>query len=188
MCARRSLTVEDVPSIDITEWRRLDFLPSGGAFVADLASAFQSIGHISGVIDGLHVNATAWTPCGPVRSELRLLWTACNYGNGRYWFQCPTCAARFTKLYFLRRRFSCRRCHGLPYKSQRLPKSKTAVWKLRQLRRRLRALGWLCIATTQEKPPRMHITTYCMLIGTLVQLGAAVTAGWRTQLERQSSR
>ncbi len=42
-----------------------------------------------------------------------------NYGGSRYWFRCPKCHKRTTKLYlpYYNLRFRCRKCHKLTYHS-----------------------------------------------------------------------
>ncbi len=42
----------------------------------------------------------------------------CNYGNTRQWFECPGCGYRCAILYALNGPFLCRKCYGLPYRSQ----------------------------------------------------------------------
>jgi hypothetical protein len=44
-----------------------------------------------------------------------------NYGGRRYWFVCPGCGRRTTKLHISLpmglKKFRCRKCHGLTYRS-----------------------------------------------------------------------
>jgi len=58
-----------------------------------------------------------------INQEIYLTWTACNYGKERPWFCCPAvgCAKRAAILYFdtACKKFQCRTCCGLAYKSQR---------------------------------------------------------------------
>lgn len=75
-------------------------------------------------------------------------------------FLCPGCGGRAAKLYLRSGAYRCRRCHGLVYRSQRSS---------------IRARGWALeakvvaqLAKGNQRPPRMHRTTYDRLLTTLV--------------------
>jgi hypothetical protein len=56
----------------------------------------------------------------PHRYEVPLLKTRPHFGGVRYWFGCPQCAGRVGALYLPAgaRRFACRHCLSLVYRSQ----------------------------------------------------------------------
>lgn len=49
--------------------------------------------------------------------EIAVDWTSCHYGGQRPWFVCGDCEKRVAKLYFRGKRFACRICCDLTYKS-----------------------------------------------------------------------
>jgi hypothetical protein len=59
---------------------------------------------------------------GPKNSNntISLLETPCHYGGYREWFECPSCKERAGVLYLHEDNFSCRKCLGLGYYSQRM--------------------------------------------------------------------
>lgn len=42
------------------------------------------------------------------------------FGGVRWWMRCPSCGNRCGVLYCWRGMYRCQRCHGLPYRSQRV--------------------------------------------------------------------
>ena len=56
----------------------------------------------------------------PFDSKVDLVTTPCNFGGVRYWFACPTCGRRVGGLYLApgSRRFMCRSCGNLTYRSR----------------------------------------------------------------------
>ena len=55
--------------------------------------------------------------------QLNVSETPCNYGGVRYWFDCPNCHNRISKLYIYNKRFQCRKCADLNYYSQQRTKT-----------------------------------------------------------------
>ena len=53
-------------------------------------------------------------------TAIGLLWTSCNYGGNRLWFECPKCSRRAGVLYLDKDAFHCRTCLGLGYRTQRM--------------------------------------------------------------------
>ncbi len=53
---------------------------------------------------------------------LDLTSTPCYFGGERYWFLCPFCGDRVGVLYLGGKKFGCRRCYNLAYKSQYAPR------------------------------------------------------------------
>ena len=91
--------------------------------------------------------------------DIKLSWTACNYGGSRPWFVCPGCGRRVVKLYWLGGYFLCRHCHGLTYASKRHDAGDRALSKAQKIRRRLGGSASLA-EPFPGKPPGMHWKTY----------------------------
>jgi hypothetical protein len=81
--------------------------------------------------------------------------TRCNFGGARAWFLC-TCGRRCAVLYCRERNFSCRRCLGLAYQTQREHVSGRGFLRYERIRRRL-GIGY---AEERRKPKGMHWRTF----------------------------
>ena len=112
--------VEDDRHIDVRRWQRDGLLTPGREVwwtwrdpesLVVTASINFSVG-----ADVVHLQFSA--DGNPVRQSVRLDRRACNFGGTRPWFGCPTCDRRVALLYMANRRFACRSCHNLVYKSQ----------------------------------------------------------------------
>jgi hypothetical protein len=83
-----------------------------------------------------------------------------NFGGYQYYLVCPFCSRKCTAVYYFSDQFACRKCHRLPYPSQR----ETEVWRLRRkLEMLAQRLGSDFEWGSQSVPPRpkgMHIRTY----------------------------
>lgn len=92
-----------------------------------------------------------------------LQWTSCHYGGRRPWWSCPSCGRRVALLYSGWGRYSCRRCFGLAYRSQRETDSDLAARRARAIRARL---GWPLglLEMPGGKPRGMHQKTYLRLL------------------------
>ena len=64
---------------------------------------------------------------------------ACNYGGERFYFHCPRCGRRCTKLYLCDGLFECRKCGGLHYEVESLDKAERLRKRVGKIRKRL---GW----------------------------------------------
>lgn len=80
----------------------------------------------------------------------------CNYGGYRYFFKCSSCLRRMRKVYFSNRRFECRKCLNLGYRSQRL----VASDRFRETKSKIIDALTLQYGSEVERPPRMWKTTY----------------------------
>jgi hypothetical protein len=62
-----------------------------------------------------------------LEQEIPLLHTTPNYGGIRWWFRCPKCSRRVSRLYRPSRAycFLCRHCHNLTYESAQMSGTKT---------------------------------------------------------------
>ncbi len=93
-----------------------------------------------------------------VLQVVSITWTTCNFGGQRPWWQCPGCARRVAILYGSRR-YLCRHCHNLTYRSQCEGWGDRAARKALKMRDRLGAdddLSW----PVMTKPKGMHWKTY----------------------------
>lgn len=80
----------------------------------------------------------------------------CNYGGFRYFFNCSSCSKRMRKVYFSNRRFKCRKCLNLGYRSQRL----NASDRFRETKSKIIGALILQYGSEVKRPPRMWKTTY----------------------------
>ncbi|MEI7590824.1 MAG: hypothetical protein WCJ49_05885 [Deltaproteobacteria bacterium] len=89
-------------------------------------------------------------------------WTPCNYGGQRAWWVCPDCGRRVAVL-FGGRRYACRHCHDLAYKSTRTAPGSECYGRANKIREKL---GWGGgVASPQgNKPKWMHLKTYLRLL------------------------
>ena len=74
-----------------------------------------------------------------------------NYGGKRYWFVCPRCGRKVAFLY-LRKKFLCRHCHNLSYKTQQLGFSDRMLAMSRKYRNK--------VITNESKKRWLHWTTF----------------------------
>ena len=64
----------------------------------------------------------------PIEQNIQLVSTEPNYGGVRWWFRCPNCDRRASRLHLPSTgcfRFFCRRCHDLGYESAQVSRSKS---------------------------------------------------------------
>ncbi len=64
------------------------------------------------------------------QNQVQLEKTSCNFGGFRWWMRCPLCKKRCARIYFERGYVACRKCLGLFYKSQMIPKRSRIYKKL----------------------------------------------------------
>jgi hypothetical protein len=95
----------------------------------------------------------------PVKQTVSIVRFPCPKGGETALFLCPRCGARRKYLYGASRLFLCRRCHKLPYASQRERDCDRAGRRARKLRRKLGVeigMGnWV-----GPKPKGMHQATF----------------------------
>jgi hypothetical protein len=168
---------EDHPSADVRRWHRRGLLEPGTSFTA-------SWGRVQGDSSiGVRVLGTSGEPADAVRLsysqelageekedvayQVRLDWTACNFGGARPWFVCPgrSCFRRAALLYLGGRYFLCRKCLDLSYASQReRGGSVPALHRCQRIRTRLGGSPNMS-EPFPEKPKGMHWKTYRRLFG-----------------------
>jgi len=159
-------TVEDTAYISVQDWVCKYILPSGGEFVAGLRRDRRrvSVGHVWGRIERSQVYARVSLD-GAQKSEavrFHLDRTSCHYGGGRFWFRCPSCNKRRTKLYYRNTWMQCRECHRLPYRCQQLSQFDRAAWTLSKIKRRLGDKSGL-FTRVVHRPKGMHAKTFSRL-------------------------
>lgn len=99
----------------------------------------------------------------PVKQNVNVTRTACNYGGTRVWWQCPACARRVAIIYGAGKFFACRKCYQLCYFSQQEQQQDRwlrAAWKIRQRLGQIEG-GHFC--PVPDKPKGMHWETYSRL-------------------------
>lgn len=98
-------------------------------------------------------------------------WTPCNYGGKRPWWICPLCGMRVAIL-FGGRKYACRNCHDLTYKSTRTAPDLRHYARANKVRTRL---GWGggVASPMGERPKGMHWKTYLRLLNQLSGHGLA---------------
>ena len=84
--------------------------------------------------------------------------TKCHFGGTRPWWFCPSCGRRCAVLYG-GRRFLCRHCHGLRYRSQNENKGERLLRKAERIRARLGGSG-VVFDVFPPRPKGMHKKTY----------------------------
>ncbi len=84
--------------------------------------------------------------------------TRCHFGGSRAWWFCPRCGRRCTILYG-GRRFLCRHCHDIRYRSQSESKGERLLRRAERIRTRLGGSG-VVFDAFPDKPKGMHQKTY----------------------------
>ncbi|MBK7614317.1 MAG: hypothetical protein IPJ08_07525 [Burkholderiales bacterium] len=88
----------------------------------------------------------------PIAQRVGLARTACHKGGARDWFLCPCCGRRVAVLFFRWKRFACRHCNQVAYRSQSEDVCGRA-W-LRQSRIEAK------LGPDWQRPKHMHHATY----------------------------
>ncbi len=118
-------TCEACPAIDIGDWAAEDLLAPGAVWIIPTFQDDRKAGTIRAAIgdDRVVITFSARDRHGeehPRRQEIGLTHTAMPKSKGRRpWFKCPICERRCGICYYRRRRFACRTCQDLSYRSQR---------------------------------------------------------------------
>ena len=119
-----NVKAEQMHRVDIRLWARAGYFDNVGNF----ACGWNRGGEPSGSINVLTTTDSAtliyrvkdrhddqWHD---KRQRITLVSTPCQYGGARKWFTCPVCARRCEVLYLRARRFACRKCQRVAYRSQ----------------------------------------------------------------------
>ena len=153
--------------IDVRYMQRESLLNSGQA--NSLRWTSQRTGEIVGRIDyevkaegvcfSYRVRSNPSEAWRPYSYLVPVIYTPCNYGGTRAWFNCPHCLKRVAVLY-LDEQIACRTCHKLNYTSQQQTKG---TWQERDRMNKVREkLGWPLVQDVlfRIKPKGMHYTTF----------------------------
>lgn len=97
----------------------------------------------------------------PMRYDVQIVWTPCNYGGSRPWFLCPNCYRRVAVLYLPGKMAACRKCYNICYSSQCETYSDRAIRRMRRIEARLGSTEYGIIP---PKPKRMRWATYNRLV------------------------
>jgi len=156
--------VESQHSVDIRWMKRKGWLYNGCTGTLTWSCRGEQTGSI-----GYWVSAETITldykhhePDGewePVQSEIRLEYTACNYGGKRIWMRCPHCGRRCAKVYIAGKYPACRKCYNLAYNSE----AETEIDRsMRRARTAQEKLGYHDgnLSAWIPKPKGMHWSTY----------------------------
>jgi hypothetical protein len=134
------------------EWRELGFLYSIVFYEVKEDCLILEYEHKPLEKDAQHVRETIW-----------FKYTTPNFGGKRAWFSCPQCRKRVAVLFRVDRRFRCRKCHNLSYKTQGWDEFDRSGNKARKIRIKLGGSGGLGEAFP-PKPVGMHLRTYFTLM------------------------
>lgn len=153
--------------IDVRYMQRESLLNSGQ--VSSLRWTSQRTGEVVGRIDyevktegvcfSYRVRSNPSEAWRPYSYLVPVIYTPCNYGGTRAWFNCPHCLKRVAVLY-LDEQIACRTCHKLNYTSQQQTKG---TWQERDRMNKVREkLGWPLVQDVlfRIKPKGMHYTTF----------------------------
>lgn len=160
----RDLTVEDCRHIDIRAWKRAGMLscPWQGLWEWRDPDTRELTASIS-VRTGAHAIELNYNVCGvQVAQRIDLDRTACHKGGDRPWFLCPGCGRRVAILHMRGQRFRCRKCHDLPYLSQRHDEIGRTWLAQLKLERQLLP-NW-------KRPKGMHSRTRARLVEKIFEL------------------
>ena len=96
------------------------------------------------------------------RYDIKVDWTACNYGGERPWWLCPCCGRRVAVLWG-GGTYACRHCQQINYDSTRTAESSKPFDRAGKIRKRL---GWVpgVAHGIGDRPRGMHMKTYLRLL------------------------
>jgi hypothetical protein len=96
--------------------------------------------------------------------NIRVTWTACNFGGTRPWMHCPHCNRRVARLFKGMGGYFCRACVGNPPYESQLRNEMARVYLLAyRLRERIGG-GRPVIDPIRERPYRMWRRTYTRIV------------------------
>jgi hypothetical protein len=152
-------TTSDYQQLDVREWQRLGFL-------VQFAPIFTRGGWTVNVVLPRYLDpAQEWVVLSRTEKErpvnVKIEWTACNYGGRRAWLRCPNegCNRRVAILYADHATVACRRCRDLAYESQQESAKYRALHAAQEIRQKLGGSG-VVVDPFPEKPKYMHWRTY----------------------------
>ena len=110
----------------------------------------------------------------PLEYEVHVVDTSVHFGGRREWFLCPDCERRCAVLYIADRRFRCRSCNGLAYRTQHEKPDGRLLIKAERLWKRA---GCEFGGDDAERPKGMHRSTFSRLMGRAEE---AYAGSWNT--------
>jgi hypothetical protein len=158
------VTTGSVVSIDVRCWRRDGLLRAGTAFDCAWNANGQQVGGMLVRVGpiSVHLAYQFWRSDGSrvaMNYYVPLEWTPCHFGGERPWFRCPGCGRRCARLYGADQLFTCHRCQGLAYISQRQSSADRALRRAQSIRVKLGGTANVFEAFP-DKPPWMRWRTY----------------------------
>ena len=113
---------------------------------------------------------------------VQLLGQPMRFGGVRWWFICPDCSRRRVTLYFPSaagaRRWSCRKCYGLKYRTQRLEPTSRFEIRMHRVARSLEPGCENSLNGPPWKPKWMRWTTYARRCATWYKASDARNRAW----------
>ena len=160
-------TTNSMNNLDIRRVHRAGRLEPGDSCTWSWTRNFDSVSRISMQAgnDSVTLSYRITDPLGESRDysyPVMIEWTPCNYGGRRAWWVFPDCGRRVAVLWG-GRRYACRHCHDLAYKSTRTAPGSECYARANKIRARLGWGGGVASAPG-SKPKGMHWTTYTRLL------------------------
>ena len=134
---------ENAQPLDIRRLKRAGVLvgrrPFGWVWTVGGNTVAEICGHASGNTVLISDADPKGDPLLKPRAQqwLQVIWTQCNYGGTRQWWQCPGCGRRVAVLYRRGQWFACRHCHALIYASQLEGVRDRALRRAQQIRKKM---------------------------------------------------
>ena len=163
--------VEGCPSLDVRQWQRGGLLVEGGFNGNDQWQRPSRRVYSMWVIVESDFLTLAYDYCRDdglserLRYPVSLARTHCNFGGTRYWFVCPMqgCERRAAILYLVGRRFACRHCQHLAYRTQHEKAYDRGLLKAQRIRMKLGGSADMSLLFP-PKPKHMHWRKYYRLV------------------------
>jgi len=188
----RAATCEDYHAIDLAWLRRKGVLKRltwsritwsrGGERVASIGVRSEG--------DGLRLRYRARSRQSDKWAEFNefipFTYTDTNFGGRRPWFECPSCGRRCRVLYG-GKRYRCRNCHRLKYKSQYETGWRRAESRACRISERLGGTG-VIDDPLPAKPKGMHWATYVRLFQRHEALTGEFVEGFHARIEEFAAR
>jgi hypothetical protein len=151
---RERRTVEGAIALNIRQIQERGNLLPGRGFTSTWTRDGQNIASIRIAVDEWSLTLDFVADGHPVEQQIMRDQTQCHFGGQREWLICPRCGGRRATLYYAHRRFACRSCLNLAYRSQQLDIVDRSWKKQRKIEARMGGENaWL-------KPKGMHESTW----------------------------
>jgi hypothetical protein len=127
---------------------------------------------------GVRVQTTRHGIAGP-SAYLAIDFTHPHFGGKRAWLTCPTCGENRQAIYLASKRWECRQCSDLAYRSTRISAADQNLESAIRQRRTIQAR----LGPTLSRPAGMHLSTYGSLLADLRTTADAEMDCWRLALD-----